>query len=126
MTRPFTRRRGQPAPTRSGLDFQTATALNQPDFRTISEFRRPHFTALDSCLCRCRRAGLAGLRHVTVDVTKLQANASEHKAMNCDRMVKAEAELSAGVANWLKHAAEADAAKDAAQGQTDAATNSAS
>ena len=28
------------------LDFQAVTALNQPDFRTISEFRRRHLDAL--------------------------------------------------------------------------------
>ena len=28
------------------LDFQAVTALNQPDFRTISEFRRRHLAAL--------------------------------------------------------------------------------
>ena len=28
------------------LDFQAVTALNQPDFRTISEFRRRHLRAL--------------------------------------------------------------------------------
>src|ERR1700675_1968287 len=46
------------------LDFQAVTALNQPDFRTISEFRRRHLTALAGLfvqvLALCQRAGLAG------------------------------------------------------------------
>ena len=35
------------------LDFLAVTALNRPDFRTISEFRRRHLAALSDCSCRC-------------------------------------------------------------------------
>ena len=43
------------------LDFQAVTALNRPDFRTISEFRRRHLMLWRGCLCRFWRcaAGLA-------------------------------------------------------------------
>ena len=45
------------------LDFQAVTALNRPDFRTISEFRRRHLDALGGLfvqvLALCRKAGLA-------------------------------------------------------------------
>lgn len=64
------------------LDFQAVTALNQPDFRTISEFRRRHLDALAGLfvqvLALCRKAGLAGLEHVAVDGTKIKASASKH------------------------------------------------
>ena len=57
------------------LDFQAVTALNRPDFRTISEFRRRHLTALGQLfvqvLALCQRAGLVGVGHVAVDGTKL-------------------------------------------------------
>src|SRR6201987_4650503 len=102
------------------LDFQAVTALNQPDFRTISEFRRRHLTALAGLfvqvLALCQRAGLVGLGHVAVDGTKLRANASKHKAMSYERMAKAKAELSAEVADWLERWADADAAEDAEHG----------
>ncbi len=68
------------------LDFQAVTALNRPDFRTISEFRRRHLTALAGLFVQvldlCRRAGLVGWGHVAVDGTKQRANASRHKAMS--------------------------------------------
>ena len=68
------------------LDFQAVTALNRPDFRTISEFRRRHLAALVDLfvqvLAVCRRAGLVGLGHVAVDGTKLRASASRHRAMS--------------------------------------------
>jgi len=102
------------------LDFQAVTALNQPDFRTISEFRRRHLVALGELfvqvLALCQRAGLVGLGHVAVDGTKLRANASKHKAMSYVRMVRAEAELQAEVQAWLDRAAAADAAEDAEHG----------
>ena len=104
------------------LDFQAVTALNQPDFRTISEFRRRHLHALSGLfvqvLALCRKAGLVGLDHVAVDGTKIKANASKHKAMSYARMVEAEAELAREVAEWLSRAQMEDAAEDAAHGST--------
>ena len=42
------------------LDFQAVTALNRPDFRTISDFRKRHLPALadlfKQVLLLCRRA----------------------------------------------------------------------
>ncbi len=102
------------------LDFQAVTALNRPDFRTISEFRRRHLDALAALfvqvLALCRKAGLAGLNHVAVDGTKIKANASKHKAMSYARMVEAEAELAREVAEWLARAQAEDAAEDAEYG----------
>ncbi len=102
------------------LDFQAVTALNRPDFRTISEFRRHHLEALSGLfvqvLSLCQRAGLVGLGHVAIDGTKLRANASKHKAMSHERMVQAEAELAAEVQAWLDQAGAADDAEDAAHG----------
>jgi transposase len=60
------------------LDFQAVTALNRPDFRTISEFRRRHLDALAGLfvqvLALCRRAGLASLKHVAVRDGRLRRN----------------------------------------------------
>lgn len=102
------------------LDFQAVTALNQPDFRTISEFRRRHLKALGDLfvqvLALCQQAGLVGLGHVAVDGTKLRTNASKHKAMSYERMVKAEDELAAEVQNWFDKAGEVDATEDAEHG----------
>ena len=102
------------------LDFQAVTALNRPDFRTISEFRRRHLDALAGLFVQvvalCRKAGLVGLDHVAVDGTKIKANASKHKAMSYARMVEAETALSQEVDDWLARAQAEDAAEDAAYG----------
>lgn len=102
------------------LDFMAVTALNQPDFRTIAEFRKRHLAALAGMFVQvlrlCQGAGLVKLGHVALDGSKIKANASKHKAMSYARMVKAEAELSAEVAGWLAAAEAADAQEDAEHG----------
>ena len=87
------------------VDFMAVTGLNKPDFRTISEFRRRHLTALSDLFVQvlrlCQSAGLVKLGHVAVDGTKLKANASRHKAMSYGRMKTAEPKLAAEVAAWM-------------------------
>jgi transposase len=102
------------------VDFMAIVALDPPDFRTISEFRRRHLAALSALFVQvlklCERAGLVKLGHVALDGSKIKANASKHKAMSYARMTKREAELAAEVAGWLKAAEAADAAEDQAFG----------
>ncbi|WP_349319358.1 IS1182 family transposase [Asticcacaulis sp. MM231] len=99
------------------LDFMAVTAMNRPDHRTISDFRKRHLSALSGLflqvLTLCRKAGLVALNHVSVDGTKMKANASKNKAMSYGRMKTAEVDLEAEVARWLKSAEAADAAEDA-------------
>ena len=91
-------------------------AGDAPDFRTISEFRRRHLTALAALFVQvlklAAQAGLVKLGHVALDGTKIKANASKHKAMSYERMKKREAELKAEVDRWLKAAEAADAQED--------------
>jgi transposase len=98
------------------VEFMAIGALDAPDFRTISEFRRRHLTALSALFVQvlklCERAGLVKLGHVALDGTKIKANASKHEAMSYERMSKREPELQAEVDGWLKAAEAADAAED--------------
>jgi transposase len=72
-------------------------ADQHPDYRSIARFRARHLEALAELFVQalrlCKRARLVGLGTLAVDGTKLRANASRHKAMSYERMVKAEAEL---------------------------------
>ena len=98
------------------VDFMAVTAMQTPDFRTISDFRKRHLKALDGLFAQvlrlCQRAGLVSLGHVALDGTKVRANASKHKAMSYSRMKKAEAKLAAEVARWLAEAEATDARED--------------
>jgi hypothetical protein len=96
--------------------FRVLCAGSQPNFRTISDFRRRHLEALAGlfleALRLCQRAGLVKLGHVAIDGTKIGANASKHKAMSYGRMQEEEARLKAE----LKQAQAADEAEDAQHG----------
>jgi transposase len=97
-------------------DFMMIAAGDPPDFRTVSEFRKRHLTALAALFVQvlklAEKAGLVKLGHVALDGTKIKANASKHKAMSYERMKKREAELAAEVDRWLKAAEAADAEED--------------
>jgi transposase len=102
--------------------FRFLAAGNEPDFRTISEFRRRHGAALAALFVQglklCRQAGLVKLGHVAVDGTKINANASKHKAMSYGRMRTEEARLEQEVRGLLRQAEAADAQEDAHYGAT--------
>ena len=106
---------------RERVDFMIITALDPPDFRTISNFRKRHLKALARLFVQvlklCEKAGLVKLGHVALDGTKIKANASKHKAMSYERMEKRAAELEAEVAKWLSSAEAADAGEDKLYGR---------
>lgn len=96
--------------------FRYLAAGNQPDYRTIAEFRRRHLDALAKLFTQviqlCQEAGLVKLGHVALDGTKVKASASKHKAMSYDRMVKAEVQIETEIRELLKRAEETDAEED--------------
>jgi transposase len=77
-------------------------ADQHPDYRSIARFRARHLEALGDLFVQalrlCRQAKLVGLGTLALDGTKLRANASRHKAMSYERMVRAEAQLEAEIA----------------------------
>jgi transposase len=94
-----------------------------PDYHTIGEFRQ-RFTAelkglFLQVLLLCREAGLVRLGHISLDGTKVRANASKHKAMSYGRMLQKEPVLAAEVERWLDEGRRQDAGEDAEYGQGD-------
>jgi transposase len=90
---------------RERVDFMSIVALDAPDFRTISDFRKRHLQTLQELFLQvlklCEKAGLVKLGHVAFDGSKIKANASKHKAMSYGRMEARAKELEAEVAKWL-------------------------
>ena len=62
----------------------------KPNFRTISDFRKNHLHLLPDVFQKVsliiQELGYASLQHVSVDGSKVKANASKHKAMSRERM----------------------------------------
>ena len=101
--------------------FRYLCANQHPDHDTIASFRQQHLAVLAELFTQvlqlCNQAGLVKLGHVAIDGTKLQANASKHKAMSYDRMDEKARQLKAEVEQLLAKAAETDATEDALYGK---------
>jgi len=101
--------------------FRVLTGNQQPDHSRISDFRRRHLPALAGLFVQvlrlCQKAGLVSLGHVALDGTKLRANASKHKAMSHERMLKSERQLEAEMRALLRKAEIIDAQEDGQYGK---------
>jgi transposase len=101
--------------------FRYLSADQHPDHDTIAAFRQQHLPVLAQLFTQvlqlCDKAGLVKLGHVAIDGTKLQANASKHKAMSYERMEEKEKQLKAEVEKLLAQAAETDAVEDELYGR---------
>jgi len=101
--------------------FRVLAAGNQPDFRTISDFRKLHLNALqglfEQVLKLALTAGAIKLGRVALDGSKIKANASKHKAMSYKRMKEDEQNLRAEVRQLLNQAKAADDEEDARYGK---------
>ncbi len=103
------------------IAFRVLAANNTPDFRTISDFRKDHLKALSSLFLQvlklCQKAGLVKLGHISLDGTKIKANASRHKAMSYKRMREEEARLEAEIKEMLQKAVAVDEEEDRRYGK---------
>ena len=107
--------------------FRVLAAGNEPDFRTIADFRKRHVTALqgffEQVLRLAREMGAPRVGRVALDGSKVKANASKHKAMSYGRMRDKQKQLRDEVTQLLARAEAADVADDAEMGRTSAGMN---
>jgi len=109
------------AATYTDVAFRVLSADQHPDHASIAEFRQRHLSSLAGLFVQvlqlCQKAGLVKLGHVSLDGTKILANASKHKAMSYDRMCKSEKQLQQEVDHLLQQAEQVDAQEDARYGK---------
>src|SRR5258708_1672521 len=96
--------------------FRVLAAGNQPDFQTISDFRKLHLKALEELFQQMLRltleTGTMKLGRVALDGSKFKANASKHKAMSYGRMEETKKRLREEVRKLLSQAEAADKEED--------------
>jgi transposase len=101
--------------------FRVLAAGNQPDFRTIADFRKLHLKALEELFRQMLRltleTGMMKLGRVAVDGSKVKGNASKHKAMSYGRMKETEKRLREEVRKLLNQAEAADKEEDSRYGR---------
>jgi transposase len=102
------------------LAFLAIVGEDRPDFRTISLFRKDHLDDFADVFVQVLRlakaAGLVRLGTIAVDGTKVQGNASRHKAMSYGYMTQEVGRLRAEIDQLLKQAQEVDAQDEALLG----------
>ena len=102
------------------IPFKVLAAGNEPDFRTISDFRKIHIAALqnlfEQVLELALESGTVKLGRVSLDGTKVKANASKHKAMSYGRMQEKQKQLKEEVEQLLAQAEAADEEEDRRHG----------
>src|SRR5215475_3613204 len=102
------------------LAFMAIVGQERPDFRTISDFRTQHLEAFKDVFVQVVRlaaeAGLVKLGNVSTDGTKIQGNASRHKAMSYGYMKKEVERLREDIEALVTQASQQDEADDAALG----------
>jgi transposase len=107
--------------TYEDVAFRVIAGGAQPHFTTVNTFRLVHREALAGLFVQvlrlCARAGLKTMGHVSLDGSKVQANASKHKAMSYGRMKDDEKRLAAEIEALLRRAEETDAKEDAEYGR---------
>jgi transposase len=101
--------------------FRILAAGNEPDFRTISDFRKIHHKALEGLFQQVLElaltAGAMKVGRVALDGSKIKANASKHKAMSYKRMREEERYLREEVRKLLDQARAVDDEEDARYGK---------
>lgn len=102
------------------LAFMAIVGSERPDFRTISDFRKHHAAAMRPLFVEVLRMagelGMVKLGNLSTDGTKIEANASRHKAMSYGYMLKELRRLEAEVEQLLAQADRTDVEQDAALG----------
>src|SRR5437016_8972221 len=102
------------------MAFIAIVGQERPDFRTISDFRKLHLEAFRDVFVQVLRvageAGLVKLGNVATDGTKIQGNASRHKAMSYGYMLKEADRLREEIEALVTQAYQQDAEDDAALG----------
>jgi transposase len=98
--------RGIERACREDVSYKVITAMRVPDHSTIADFRRRHERALaklfTSVLALCREAGLVEVGVISIDSTKIRANASRGANRTYEKLV----------ADILKEAEETDQWED--------------
>lgn len=108
---------------RRDIGFMVLTGQATPDYHTIGEFRQRFTNEIAGLFVQvlglCQEAGLVRLGHISLDGTKLRANASKHKAMSYGRMLSKEEVLEAELRRLLEEGMREDEEEDAEHGPGD-------
>lgn len=102
--------------THKDVGFIFLAAMQQPDFKTIAEFRRKNLPELKDSLVDivqiCHRLGMTELGEISIDSKVTKANASASKTYTEKRLIKEREEIEKVVKEYLEKANQTDQEED--------------
>ena len=113
--------RGMARRLEENVAFRVLAAGNFPSHRTICEFRRRHLGDFKRVFVEVVRlaaeTGVASFGKLSIDGTKVRANASKRKALSYSRMLQEEKRLEGQIGTLLDRTRATDAEEDARFGE---------
>lgn len=92
------------------------SGMQMPNFRTISDFRKDNIDLLKQYFVEivhiCQQAGMATVNNVSIDSTKLLANASSKQSKSCDALTDQLEQVQAQINHLMQAVEDADKADD--------------
>lgn len=92
------------------------SGMQKPDFRTISDFRKNNLEEISNLFVQivrlCKKLGLVGLGHISLDSTMIKANASRERALDTEEIVLEERAINRKIKELLESAQKLDDEED--------------
>lgn len=92
------------------------SGMQKPDFRTISDFRKNNLEEISNLFIQiirlCKKLGLVGLGHISLDSTMIKANASREKALDREELILEEQAINNKIKELLDSAQRVDDEED--------------
>lgn len=109
--------------TREDLIFMWLAGMREPDFRTISDFRKDRIKDIKKLFTQvlgtCRELGMVSCGKISIDGTKIEANSGKHKLTFRKKLEKSKGKYEEAIEEILKEAEMVDAEEDRLYGDKD-------
>jgi len=102
--------------TETDIAFIFLSGMQKPDFRTISDFRKNNSEELPKLFVQivslCRKLGLVGLGHISIDSTVIKASANRDRTYDRERLILEEQAIQEKIKELLDAAQKVDDEED--------------
>ena len=107
--------------TESDIFYMYLSGMQRPDFRTISDFRKLKMTYIcqyfTEVVILCKKLGMIDFGHISIDGSKIRANASKHKTYKREDILQLESRIEDKIQKILTEAEDIDSEEDKRYGK---------
>jgi transposase len=107
--------------TESDIYYMYLSAMQRPDFRTISDFRKLKLEYIQQYFVEvvtlCKKLGMISFGHISIDGSKIKANASKYRTFKKEDILDYESRLEEKIKEILSGAEQADTEEDKQYGE---------